>query len=65
LKDGVRGIELIVECSLVVLLRDGLARHEAAWSDEQSSLSVKGGDCQDDLLCSVLHHPALTLLDET
>jgi len=59
-----RCVEFVVKCSLVELVGDGLAWHQSALTDEQSSFRIECGDGENNLLRSVLLQSALALLDE-
>lgn len=46
------------------LLSNGLARHQPALADKQSTFSVKCSTRKDNLLRSIFQHLALSLLQE-
>jgi hypothetical protein len=80
LEYGMRGVKLVIEClqmsvisgqdvhcstyALVELSRDSLARHQTTLADQQFTVRIEGGNSKHDLLCTVLEHPFLPLLEE-
>jgi hypothetical protein len=80
LEYGMRGVKLVIErlevsvmlgddvyrstYALVELSRDRLARHQTTLADQQFAVRIEGGNSKHDLLCAVLEHPFLTLLEE-
>lgn len=43
------------------LASDGLTRHQAALAHQESTLCIKSGNSEHDLLRTILEHPLLTL----
>jgi hypothetical protein len=51
--------------ALMKLPRYGLARHQTALADQQFAVRIEGGNSKHNLLCAILEHPLLTLLEKT